>query len=583
MLAHPTQEDPPRMKRIAVVLALLALAASAVAPASAGKRGSSLTRGLDLSLEGPLRIPDQGAHLDEDTASLSSVTNDRLSQSLRAGRISPAKFALERAEAALEGEFDGHLSLVLTDLALRARELTGADRDRALAILARPTDPDSDTDIEHVSYRDEPVNVSCTEHFCVHWTNSGRHAVSQMDGDSDTTPDYVESVQLEMENVWSAVVGGLGFKAPKSDVTSENTVTGSDAGKLDVYLVESGSDGVYGFCTTDDPNLLDPSLGYEYFDGSAYCALDDDFAPAQFGGAPAEESLRVTAAHEFFHAVQLAYAAGHDTWLSEGTATLIEDVVHDDVDDNYQYLSVSSMRQPFVPLDFGSSPYHYGAWLWWRFLTELDETGGVPIIRETWENAAVDGGPGPGLVSTFAVKKALADHNVSFASAKAVFSLVNYVPEAFYEEGSAYLAKLNGRRPPAMATFTLSGSKKATGPRVAKLDHLTAGYVVFKPGAGVSKLRAGVDLPAGASSPSATVLVLYSDGTAGRAAVPVNSSGVGALRGIPFKKGQVRSVVLVLDNASTRFKSCFRRNTPWTCSGVPVDDALPFQVSGTAS
>ena len=571
------------MKRMAVVLALLALAAAAVAPASAGKRGSSLTRGLDLSLDGPVRLPDHGAHLNDDTAALSSVTNDRLSRSLRTGRISPARFALERAEAALEGDFDGHLSLVLTDLALRVRELGAADRERALDILARPTDNDTDTNIDHVSYRDNSVNAACTEHFCVHWTNTGRHAVAQTDANSNSTPDYVDTVQVEMENVWTAIVDDHGFRAPKSDVTSENTVPSADAGKLDVYLVEAGSDGVYGYCTTDDPNLLNPRSGYEYFDGSAYCALDDDFAPAQFGGAPAQESLRVTAAHEFFHAVQLAYAAGHDTWMSEGTATLMEDVVHDDVDDNYQYLTVSALRTPFVPMDFGSSPYHYGAWLWWRFLTELDQTGGLPVIREVWEKAALDGPTAPGLVSTFAVKRVLANHDVSFSGARAFFSLVNYVPEAFYEEGAAYLAKLNGKRPPALATFALSGSKKRTGLRVAKLDHLSAGYVVFKPGTGVTRLRLGVDLPAGKTSPSASVLVINADGSIGNAAIPVNSSGVGALKGIPFQKGQVRSVVLVLDNASTRFKNCFARNTPWTCSGVPVDDGLSFQLSGTAS
>ena len=570
------------MKRAAVVFALLALAASAVAPASAGKRASSLTRGLDLSLDGDLRIPEHGAHLTDDTAALSSVTNDRLSRSLRAGRISAAEFALERAEAAVAGDFDGHLSLVLTDLALRVRDLSGADRDRALAILARPMDPDTDTNIDHVSYRDNDVNAACTAHFCVHWTNSGRHAVSPTDTDADQTPDYVETVQVEMENVWGAIVGDLGFKAPKSDVTSDNTVTGPDASKLDVYLVDSGSDGVYGFCTTDDPNLVGPNSNYQYFDGSAYCALDDDFAPSQFLGAPADESLRVTAAHEFFHAVQLAYAAGHDTWMSEGTAALMEDVVHDDVDDNYQYLQVSALRTPQVPLDFSSSPYHYGAWLWWRYLTELEQTGGLPIIREVWENAAVDGLGGPGLVSTFAVKRALADHDVSFPSAKAFFSLVNYVPEVFYEEGAAYLAAVGNRRPPAMGTFTLGAAKKSTGPRVAKLDHLTAGYVVFKPGSGVTKLRVGVDLPGAATSPRAAVLVLQTDGQVLSGVIDVSSSGVGALR-VPFKKGQVRSVVLILDNASTRFKNCFARNTPWTCSGAPVDNGLSFQLSGTAS
>ena len=576
------------MKRPIAVLVLLALAVLAAVPASAGRRGASLRRSFDVSLDGPVAIPGHGTRLSRSTMAVGSLTNDRLSQSFRAGRITRAQFALGRAESTLEGEFDGHLSLVLTELALNVPNLSGADRARALALLARPTDRDTDANIDHVSYRNAEVDATCGAHFCVHWTAEGRHAVGALDANANSIPDYVESVQVEMENVWSVLVDDLGFRAPKSDVTSENTVPASDAGKLDVYLVESGSDGVYGYCTTDDPNLLDPSLGYEYFDGSAYCALDNDFAPSQFGGAPALESLRVTAAHEFFHAIQLAYAAGHDTWMSEGTAAMIEDVVYDEVDDNYQYLSASAMRRPFAPLDTSRSPMHYGAWIFWRFLTELVPSEGQPalgteIVKDVWNQAAYDGPSAAGLVSTFAVKKALASEDVSFAAAKSVFSMVNYIPEAYYEEGTDYLSLFGGKRPPAMGTFTLGATRKATGRRVAQLDHLSAGYVVFKPGSGVGKLRVNVDLPAAATSPSARVLILYSDGTFGSQLIDVSSTGVGGLSGIPFRKGTTRMVVLVLDNASTRFKNCFARNTPWTCSGAPVDNDLQFQLSGTAS
>ena len=575
------------MRRPVAMLVLLALAVFAAAPATAERRGASLRREVDLSLDGPVRIPEHGAHLSEDTMALSSVTNDRLSRSLMSGRISRAQFALARVESTLEGEFDGHLSLLLTDLALRVGDLSGADRERALAVLARPTDPGRDTSIDNVSYRDHAVEASCGQHFCVHWAETGRHAVDAVDANANSTPDYVEAVQVEMENVWSVLIDDLGFRPPKSDATSENTVPAADAGKLDVYLVESGSDGVYGYCTTDDPNLLDPSLGYEYFDGSAYCALDNDFDPSQFLGAPAQESLQVTAAHEFFHAVQLAYAAGHDTWMSEGTAALMEDVVYDDVDDNYQYLLTSPMRRPGVPLDNSTAPSHYGAWIFWRFLTELapgesQPVFGPAVIRDVWDQAAFDGPGAPGLVSTFAATQALANNGISFPAAKSFFSFVNYVPEVFYEEGADYLAEYGGKRPPAMGTFTLSGSRKATGKLVATLDHLTAGYVVFKPGSGVRKLRVGVDLPAAASRPSARILVMFSDGTIGTSTFDVNSSGVGALTGIPFRKGTVRSAVLILDNASTKFKNCFARNTPWTCSGAPVHNGQQFQLSATA-
>jgi hypothetical protein len=46
--------------------------------------------------------------------------------------------------------------------------------------------------------------------------------------------------------------------------------------------------------------------------------LDDDYSTSQFPDPPLV-SLDVTAAHEFFHAVQFAYDYFEDSWLMEGT------------------------------------------------------------------------------------------------------------------------------------------------------------------------------------------------------------------------------------------------------------------------
>ncbi|MDQ3914828.1 MAG: hypothetical protein M3323_05775 [Actinomycetota bacterium] len=578
------------MKRSIAVLVLLALAVFASAPASAGRRGASLRRGLDLSLDEPVRIP-EGARLSHSTAALSSVTDDTLSRSLFGGRITPAQFALRRVEAAFAGTFtDADLSLLLSDLALRVRDLAGAERNRALDLLARPTDHGADNLDNGYSYRDAATDVACGQHFCIHWAESGRHRINLADGaDDNTIPDYVDTVQATMEQVWSIEVDDLGFKAPKSDLTSENAgVPPADAGKLDVYLLNSGADGIYGYCGTDDPNLVDPFTTYPYWDGSSYCALDNDFLPSQFGGAPSLESLQVTAAHEFFHAIQLAYSAGHDTWMAEGTAALMKDVVYDAIDDNYQYLTASRLRQPHVPLNRNRSPYHYGAWIFWRYLTELPSAPegpaiGVDVIRETWERAAYDGPAAPRLRSTFAVTKALANRDISFADAKAFFSTVNFVPHLFYEEGAAYRAAVGGKAPPG-ASFTLGGTRKKTGTRVGVLDHLTSAYVSFKPGTGVSNLRVAVDLPPARTAPRATLLIVLADGSAVHAPFEVDSTGFGLLDlnelGHEFTSTSVQRAVLVLDNASTRVSKC-QQVTPWSC-GKPLDDDMQFAFAALA-
>jgi hypothetical protein len=84
-----------------------------------------------------------------------------------------------------------------------------------------------------------------------------------------------------------------------------------------VYLADVGANGLYGYCTTDDPSAFDPN--YPYFDVSAFCVVDNDMSPSQFqGGANRVPALQVTLAHKFIHAVQAAYDWFEDAWFMEG-------------------------------------------------------------------------------------------------------------------------------------------------------------------------------------------------------------------------------------------------------------------------
>ena len=86
-----------------------------------------------------------------------------------------------------------------------------------------------------------------------------------------------------------------------------------------------------------------------------YCAVDNDYAPSQYGRArPREAFLEVTTAHEFHHSSQAAYDFGEDYWLLEGTATNIEETVYPAIDDNVSFLYFwSPLSRPSSPLDRG--------------------------------------------------------------------------------------------------------------------------------------------------------------------------------------------------------------------------------------
>ena len=149
--------------------------------------------------------------------------------------------------------------------------------------------------------------------------------------------------------------------------------------KPDVYLADIGNDGLYGYCATDDDI---PVNGPQ--DTWGYCVLDNDYSKGEFPTNTPKENLQVTAAHEYFHAVQFGYDISEDGWVMEATATWAEDELYDGVNDNVQYLRSGPMSLPHKSLDQFFQSYHYGAWIFFRYLTER-----FPVLRRR------DADPGP--------------------------------------------------------------------------------------------------------------------------------------------------------------------------------------------
>ena len=84
------------------------------------------------------------------------------------------------------------------------------------------------------------------------------------------------------------------------------------------------------------------------------------------------------------------------------------------------------------------------------------------------------------------------------------------------------------------------------------------------------------------STGSRAVVVLYNtDGSLTIKKVRVNARG-NANKKFAFG-GTVSLIEVTLVNASTRYRDCFRRGTPYACSGRPIDDNLRAQVPGQAA
>jgi hypothetical protein len=580
-----------RNSKIVAAFAAIALALTATGALGAPAKSRMRLRNAQLSPHAFKAV--------DDVIAQGKQANDALTRALRSERLTPAKYALARARTLFHlgavrnqyGDVDRpgprDATMILRDLALAKRELSGSERKQADTLLARPSQGSADPQDDGWQ-NGAAEKIACTTNFCFHWVETTSDAVTTGDANANGFPDYIDQAAAVFENVRSVIHSPpLSFRVPKSDQTSNPN--GGNA-KVDVYFTDTGAEGNYGYCTSDDPNLDNLGAAYPYYDVSGYCVLDNDFDEDQFDtGVSGLPALQVTAAHEYFHVVQYAYDIAEDKWLMEGSATWMEDVVYDNVNDYYQYLDYSQMGQPGIPLDFSStqdnpvSQSKYGAFLWFRFLQDhvLTDVNGQPTVafmQQIWQNADSTGGSSRDQYSMQAVKSMMAARQVDFATAYTTFGVANLFPASFYEEGAAYAQEAG----PSGLTSSLP-TRKGKNKKLLKgfLDHLTTAYVQFKPGrlarAG-STLRLSVDAPDPGRTQGGTgsLIVLYANQPGTYEPFTLNSSGDANIT-TAFGKGTIASVIVVLSNASTSY-TCFQ-SQPFSCQGRPTYDDLPFAIA----
>jgi hypothetical protein len=459
------------------------------------------------------------------------------------------------AETAAQPSDDSRdLTLALRDLRLHQDDLTA--RQRATAKRLAPTRPLPDT----APYQDFPG-------VRVHWAAD----------DTAITPAWVNEVGGVVTHVLTTYQVA-GYRAPMSDST-----LGGGSNLLDIYLVDFANDpryggGLYGFC---DAAVVPPPSGP--YNTSAYCAFDHTFAG--FPALSPSDNLKVTAAHELFHATQFAYDYNEDAWFMEATATWAEDEVYDDINDNRQYLPVSPISQPQQPLDqFGDSFRQYGEWIFFRYLSERFPTaqGELPVIvRRMWERADSSRGPRYDKYSIKAVSKELNSLGTDLRRVYAQFGAANRQPGRHYEEGARY-PKAKARR-----SWTFTPRRHDTRWQVEKVDHLATRTVQVKPSRAMKRwgLRVTVDLPDKRLGVSAIVTTYDKKGRPKSHFVPVSKRGNGKLK-VTFKARKVSRVDVTLSNAGIRYRDCWRgpaaNGVRYACSGISRDNDRKMRYRITA-
>ncbi|MDQ2086842.1 hypothetical protein RBH29_10435 [Herbivorax sp. ANBcel31] len=288
--------------------------------------------------------------------------------------------------------------------------------------------------------------LSSDGHFNIHYTLSGENAIKGSIRNPKQVPAYIKHIADAFENVRNITCIKRGFTHP---------ILHKEKDSMDIYVYNLK--GVYGY--TSSINIFKSSKGTRT--ASCYIAVDNSYSPLKGFKKSREDCLNVTAAHEYFHAVQFACNIDADFWWMEASATWNEDEIYDDVNDYVDYLK-KFFSYPDRSLDKTS----YDGVIFAKYLSEYFD--GYNTIKKIWTVQAESHRN-----SIEAIDKTLRENytNENISTAYNRFAAFNYSPSQFYKEGYLWTTPLSYQN-----THKLYPVKS----QKLKLNHLSSNYLLFK-------------------------------------------------------------------------------------------------------
>ncbi len=157
--------------------------------------------------------------------------------------------------------------------------------------------------------------ISSDGQFAIHYDTTGIHSVVTYTTRPDRVPDWVVQVAQACSLARSLLLE-LGYEPAPDD----------GDGKYDVYLVGDLPPGWYGVTIPAGTDGEDRT--------TSFIKMDNDFSTLELYYTYGLDGARVTAAHEYFHAVQMGYKAViGDIFFYELASTWFEDVAFPQIDD----------------------------------------------------------------------------------------------------------------------------------------------------------------------------------------------------------------------------------------------------------
>ena len=227
--------------------------------------------------------------------------------------------------------------------------------------------------------------MSPSGHFLINYEVSGNNAIPTYDRDQNDMPDYLEFVAKSFDRAWSVEIDTLGFKPPPDE-------NGQAKETYEIFCKRLHGIAAGTFWDVNDEISSLPGNNYPSF-----IEINTDFSPVNYEGVTdsiVRDSMiiAVSAAHDFNHALQLGYNiwfanpnsyVALDKWYIENSATYMEEVVADQVNDYYGYLpDFFSSTESGITYDSFFNNRIYGEVVLNIMTGELY---GRTITREVWQ------------------------------------------------------------------------------------------------------------------------------------------------------------------------------------------------------
>ncbi|NVN98462.1 MAG: hypothetical protein HXX17_03990 [Geobacteraceae bacterium] len=336
--------------------------------------------------------------------------------------------------------------------------------------------------------------LSSGGHFIIHYATTGSD--KPVPAPPYTITSWAQKVADIFEEVYTYEVSYLGYSQPPNipyDVY------------LQVLIDPLGQSRYLGLTTSE--SLSGNSA-------TSYISIDPDFTSFFIYNPLA--LLKITAAHEFHHAIQYGYNYYFELWYAEATASWMEDEVYDSVNQLYDYTR-DYLIKPEESLDTPAD----GGYSHWIFNRLLAENHGVAAIKAVWEKLG-------GITSTTGADIPMLpviDNTMTSMSSSLPSEFMAFARRLYTKEWTSHTNELNllYSRPLAIKELFSSYPVNTATTQASSiaLPHYGIKYLKFLPSTTISNLTISIN------STSGTQTSLLKKTAAGFSDIAENPGGTG--------------------------------------------------------